>query len=399
MPVVTTVEIRDAVDHDELTLHYQPLVSLRTDRVVGMEALVRWTHPRHGLLAPDAFIPLAERGPQIAHVGGWVLRKACAQAAWWHEHATAEPFFVSVNVSTVQFTPDLVASVRRVLEETQCPPAALLLEVTETTAMADPGRSRDVFERLGDLGVRTAIDDFGTGYSSLAYLRRFPLHTIKIDRAFIDGLGVEPEDSAIVGAVISMAHSLGRSVLAEGVETVVQLEQLRVLGCDLAQGFYFGRPAPSDEASAVVEAAASGAWRPVGWTVGDSAWRPPSAEPVALVADDSADVRFLVRTALTTRGFAVHEATNGVEALTAAKALNPACVVLDVDMPGLSGIEVLRRVRQETGPGIAVVILTGSAGFEAKAQAYALGADDYIVKPIAPRELVDRVERVLRTRG
>jgi EAL domain-containing protein (putative c-di-GMP-specific phosphodiesterase class I) len=399
-PVVTQAEIREAVDRDELTLHYQPQVSLRTDRVVGMEALVRWAHPRFGLLGPDAFIPLAEQGPQIADVGEWVLRHACAQAARWHHpDPTTESFFVSVNVSAVQFTFDLVTVVRNALKETQCPPNALLLEVTETTAMSDPERSRQIFECLGDLGVRTAIDDFGTGYSSLAYLRRFPLHTIKVDRAFIAGLGVEPEDTAIVAAVVSMAHGLGRAVLAEGVETAVQLEQLRVLGCDLAQGFYFGRPEHSREADEVVRAAGSGEWRPAAWTAGDEAWSPPSVVPVVVVVDDSPDMRVLVRTALMTTGFAVHEAASGADALTAVSNLNPDCVVLDVDMPGMSGIEVLRRVRQETGPGVAVVILTGSQGFEEKAEAYALGADDYIVKPIAPRELVERVLRVLRGRG
>jgi EAL domain-containing protein (putative c-di-GMP-specific phosphodiesterase class I)/CheY-like chemotaxis protein len=400
VPEVTPIEISDAVERDELTLHFQPQVSLRTDRVVGMEALVRWQHPRLGLLGPDAFIPLAEQGPEIAHVGEWVLRRACAQAArWLPAEAWTEQFFVSVNVSAAQFTTELVDLVRSALNEARCPPEALLLEVTETTAMSDPSRSRGILELLGELGVQTAIDDFGTGYSSLAYLRRFPLQTIKVDRSFIAGLGREPEDTAIVAAVISMAHALGRSVLAEGVETPVQLEHLRVLGCDWAQGFYFGRPAPADHASATLRAINSGEWQPEAWAPGDTAWGPPSPMPVALVVDDTEDVRTLVSTALATNGFAVHEAGNGVEALSAAAALKPDCVVLDVDMPQMSGIEVLRRLRQDLGPSVAILILTGSASFEAKADAYALGADDYILKPIGPRELVERVLRVLRSRA
>jgi EAL domain-containing protein (putative c-di-GMP-specific phosphodiesterase class I)/CheY-like chemotaxis protein len=391
-------EIAEAVERGELVLHYQPEVSLRTDRVVGMEALVRWAHPRLGLQPPDAFIPLAEQGPEIAAVGSWVLHRACAEVAEWRQlGAATESLFVSVNVSAHQLTSDLVAVVTAALLETNCPPHSLILEVTETTAMADPERSRHIFERLGELGVRTAIDDFGTGYSSLAYLRRLPLHTIKIDRSFVSGLGVEPEDTAIVGAVVSMGHGLGRSVLAEGVETAVQLEQLRVLGCDLAQGFYFGRPTASKETNAVVGAVASGQWRPAGCTRGEGIWRSPS--PVVLVADDSHDARFLVRTALATSGFAVHEAQNGIEALTMAKGVKPDCVVLDVEMPGMSGIEVLRHLRQDMDLDVAVVILSGRTGAGIRAEAYALGTDDYVVKPIAPRELVERVVRVLRGRS
>src|SRR5438270_2029401 len=190
---VTPAEITRAVVNDVLILHFQPQVSLRTDRVVSLEALVRWNHPRLGQLAPDAFIPVAERGPEIAELGAWVLRQACAQAASWSRSASVpNGLFVSVNVAASQFTVDLVEVVADALAASGCPPPALCLEVTETTAMADPDRTRRILERLDALGVRAAIDDFGTGYSSLAYLRRFPLHTIKIDRAFIDGLGVEP---------------------------------------------------------------------------------------------------------------------------------------------------------------------------------------------------------------
>ena len=399
VPVVTPAEITRAVVGDELVLHFQPQVSLRTDRVVGMEALVRWNHPRLGRLGPDTFIPVAERGPEIVELGAWVLRQACAQSARWSRSVSLpDALFVSVNVAASQFTVDLVEVVADALAASGCPPPALCLEVTETTAMADPDRTRRILERLDALGVRAAIDDFGTGYSSLAYLRRFPLHTIKIDRAFIDGLGVEPEDTAIVGAVVSMAHGLGRAVLAEGVETRTQLEHLRVLGCDLAQGFYFGRPGGASKTDAVVRAAATGEWQPEGWEPGDTAWSPASLMPVVLVVDDSEDMRVLVRTALTTSGFAVHEAANAADGLTAISEVNPDCVVLDVDMPGTSGIEMLRQLRQGAGPTVAVVVLTGSAGFEPKAEAYALGADDYIVKPIAPRELVERILRVLRSR-
>jgi EAL domain-containing protein (putative c-di-GMP-specific phosphodiesterase class I)/CheY-like chemotaxis protein len=399
-PAVSAAELRRAVAGDELVLHFQPQVSLGTDRLVGMEALVRWAHPRLGLLGPDTFIPVAEQGPEIVELGAWVLRQACAEAVWWRRAVPAgERLFVSVNVSALQFTSELIEVVSDALLATGCPAEALLLEVTETTAMSDPARTRDILEQLRDLGVQAAIDDFGTGYSSLAYLRRFPLHTLKVDRAFVDGLGVEPEDTAIVGAVVAMAHALGLAVVAEGVETSTQLEHLRVLGCDMAQGYYFERPLPPASAHTVVQRAASGEWRPAGGTTGDAPWSPAPLMPTVLVVDDSADMRVLTHTALATGGFAVREAENAVEGLAALKHLHPDCVVLDVDMPGMSGIDMLRHLRQDAGPGIAVIILTGSATFEAKAEAYALGADDYILKPISPRELVARVERVLHSRA
>jgi EAL domain-containing protein (putative c-di-GMP-specific phosphodiesterase class I) len=171
-------------------------------------------------------------------------------------------------VSAGQITTDLVQTVVHALAAAGCPATALLLEVTETAAMADAAHTRDLLAHLAEIGVAAAIDDFGTGYSSLAYLRRFPLRMIKIDREFIAGLGVEREDTAIVRAIISMAHGLGRSTVAEGVETAVQLDALRALGCDYAQGFYFAHPMPATEADDVVRSVTAGAWRPRGRATG-----------------------------------------------------------------------------------------------------------------------------------
>jgi EAL domain-containing protein (putative c-di-GMP-specific phosphodiesterase class I) len=211
--------------------------------MVAAEALVRWVHPERGLLEASQFVPLAEETGIIVPVGGWVLAEACREAATWsgNGHAPA----VSVNLSARQLSRlDLVDLVSAALEESGLNPDRLWLEITESTLMEDADTAVEALQRLRALGVHLSVDDFGTGYSSLAYLRRFPVDSLKVDRSFVAGLGEDPEDSAIVEAVVSMAHSLHLSVVAEGVETDEQLARLRDLGCELAQGFYFAAPVP-----------------------------------------------------------------------------------------------------------------------------------------------------------
>ena len=391
-PPITASAVASAVATDELLVHYQPKVSLRTDNLIGMEALVRWKHPRLGLVQPDQFIPVAENWPVIADLGRWVLQRACADAVTWR--GLLPNVFVAVNVAARQFTTDLFRTVHDTLDATGCPPEGLVLEVTETTAMTDPARTRNTLEELAAVGVRAAIDDFGTGYSSLAYLQRFPLQTIKIDRAFVDGVGLEQEATAIVGAVVSMAHALERTALAEGVETPVQVERLRMLACDNAQGFYFGEPVDPEQTLDVVQAVARGEWRPARWEPGHR-WQPAGDAATVLVVDDSDDVRQVVAAALSHQGFRVFEASRGVDALVCARQLSPDCVVLDVDMPGMKGLDVLRHLRHDAGPTVAVVILTGSGSFRSEAEAFALGADDYITKPARPRDLAHRVRSAI----
>jgi diguanylate cyclase (GGDEF)-like protein/PAS domain S-box-containing protein len=249
--------LRRAVDRNELFLHYQPEVSLETGRVVGAEALVRWRHPDRGDLGPADFIGLADETGLIVPIGEWVLRQACADAAAWRADARA----VWVNLAGRQLAqPDFLEMVMRVLEETGTPPEALHLEVTESVLMDDADATVTALHKLKDVGVGVGVDDFGTGYSSLARLKQFPVDAVKIDRSFVDGLGRDPEDSATVTAVVSMAHALGLTAMAEGVETEDQLAELRGLGCELGQGFLFRRPVPAGEltdAIAALEAAAS----------------------------------------------------------------------------------------------------------------------------------------------
>jgi EAL domain-containing protein (putative c-di-GMP-specific phosphodiesterase class I) len=235
-----------ALERNEFVLHYQPMVEIATGRVVGAEALVRWNHPENGLIQPEDFIPIAEETKLIVPLGAWVLQTACAQMKAWHDagHAWLR---VAVNLSPRQFQDrELVSMVERTLAETKFPPGYLDLEITESTAMQNAELSLSILKRLKEMGIRISIDDFGTGQSSLSYLKHFPLSTLKIDRSFVRDIAVDPDDEAIVNAIIALAHVLGLSVIAEGVETEDQLAFLRGAGCEEFQGYLFSRPVGPD---------------------------------------------------------------------------------------------------------------------------------------------------------
>jgi diguanylate cyclase (GGDEF)-like protein/PAS domain S-box-containing protein len=239
--------LRRAVERDEFVVLYQPIVSLIDDHVVGAEALVRWDVPGAERVSPTEFIPLAEETGLILPLGQWVLDHSCDQLRQWHEEGL-DVGTLSVNVSARQLTAGSFAeSVSDAIGRNELRAGSLSFEITETVLMEDVDLSIESLVGLKALGARLAVDDFGTGYSSLAYLKRLPLDTLKIDRAFVDGLGTDPNDSAIVAAIVGVARALGLTVTAEGVETDVQLEELRRLGCDYAQGFWFSRPLPADE--------------------------------------------------------------------------------------------------------------------------------------------------------
>jgi diguanylate cyclase (GGDEF)-like protein/PAS domain S-box-containing protein len=242
-------ELQRAVRDEQLLLHYQPEVLVATGEVVGVEALVRWAHPTRGLIAAGEFIDMAEETGAILEIGEWALTEACLQLAAWQRRGI--DLVVKVNLSARQVTqPDLVDRLVEVLEDTGVDPGAVCLEITETAVMADAELSMGVLGKLAALGLRLAIDDFGTGYSSLEYLKRFPVHVLKIDRSFIAGLASSSDDAAIVRAILSLAKSLGLEVTAEGVETEAQRAGLLALGCTRAQGFLFSPavPAPAIEA-------------------------------------------------------------------------------------------------------------------------------------------------------
>jgi predicted signal transduction protein with EAL and GGDEF domain len=231
-------ELRNALRMNQLYLDYQPQFNLTTGRLTGYEALVRWWHPSEGEVPPSTFIPIAEETGLIAPLGEWVLRTACAYATTWPPDTT-----LAVNLSPVQFkTQDVVGLVRNVLAETGLQPDRLELEITEGILLQNTDAVVETLKHLDALGVAIAMDDFGTGYASLNYLTRFPVKKIKIDRSFIDTLGISPQTSAIVSSIVGLGQSLNVTITAEGVETEGQAEMLRKWGCDQVQGFYYGKP-------------------------------------------------------------------------------------------------------------------------------------------------------------
>jgi EAL domain-containing protein (putative c-di-GMP-specific phosphodiesterase class I) len=248
--------LRRAFAGQQFRVCYQPIVSLENDKVVGVEALVRWEHPHQGLLLPEVFLPIAEEAGLIRRIGRWVLIEACEQIrAWQEQYPRTSPLTVSVNLSTREFFhPEMVVEV---LNESQVDPASLQLEITEGAISTNGTYSADrTLRKLKHMGVQLVIDDFGMGYSSLTYLKRFPVDFLKVDRSFIAGLGQEDtegasKDAQIVSAMIDLTHALGLKVIAERVENAEQLAQLRQMKCDLAQGNYFSEPLPS-EALAVI---------------------------------------------------------------------------------------------------------------------------------------------------
>lgn len=238
-------ELRCAIDRQQLQLYYQPKVDARNGTIVGLEALLRWLHPERGLLAPGAFIELAEESGLIVPIGRWVLQTACTQMARWIEAGLSPPR-CAVNISARQITGNsLVEDLRDAMNDACLPARYLEVEVTESMLMNDPRHAAAVLEAIDRLGVHIAIDDFGTGHSSLAYLKRFPVGTLKVDRSFVKDLPSDGEDMAITRAVVALGQSLGLCVVAEGVETYEQQQCLAAMGCDVLQGYLYGRPSPA----------------------------------------------------------------------------------------------------------------------------------------------------------
>ena len=236
-------DLRDALADEQLHLVYQPVVS-NDAQTLGFEVLLRWTHPVRGAISPVQFIAVAEQNGLIVPIGYWVLEQACRQLAQWALHPQSKDWYLAVNISLRQFKQrDFVAQLKAILDVTGINPERLQLELTESLMMQDVEDTLLKMHRINELGVTFSLDDFGTGYSSLAYLKRLPLHELKLDRSFVTGLLTNDNDRVIASTVINMAHSLGLSVVAEGVETDAQFEQLKALGCDLYQGYFFGRPA------------------------------------------------------------------------------------------------------------------------------------------------------------
>ncbi|CAN5900806.1 hypothetical protein BH11PSE12_BH11PSE12_08930 [soil metagenome] len=244
--------LRKAIENGELEVYYQPIMQLATNRVAGMEALLRWKHPVLGFVSPVEFIPIAEESQLIVSIGEWVLRQACRQAKLWEQRFGK--LFIAVNVSARQFRdPNFAENVARIVRETGCPPDILELELTETMLMSQTSETLTILNDLSGRGFQLSLDDFGTGYSSLAYLKRFPINKLKIDRSFVSDLPNDKDDVAIAQVIVSLSHHMGMKVVAEGIETVQQADFLRQLGCTFGQGFLFSQPLPEARFAAFAE--------------------------------------------------------------------------------------------------------------------------------------------------
>ncbi|NRB08642.1 MAG: EAL domain-containing protein [Richelia sp.] len=244
-------ELRNAIKNQEFYLNYQPIICLETEKIVGFEALVRWQHPEHGFISPGEFIPVAEETGLIIPLGRWICREACKQLSLWQtQFSSNPPLMMSINLSGQELNqPDLVESIRDTVITTGVKENSVKLEITETVAMQDVEKAISILLKLRSLNLRLSIDDFGTGYSSLSYLHRFPINTLKVDRSFVSRMGETDEDAAIVRTIITLSHTLGMDVIAEGIETQMQKEQLHKLGCEYGQGYLFSKPLDKKKAT------------------------------------------------------------------------------------------------------------------------------------------------------
>lgn len=365
--------LKMAIAKEEFALHFQPQVSLETGEVEGLESLIRWNHPEYGVIGPDRFIPLAEATGLIVQIGAWALHEACTQAQKWRQLGCRD-FRVSVNLSAKQLNrKDLVEVVERALAESGFPARLLELELTETMLMEDPDAVIETLRDLTALGVCLAIDDFGTGFSSLSYLKRMPVDHLKIDKSFVSDVDSNPEDAHIARSVISLGHSLGLRVIAEGVETPEQLEFLRSHNCDEMQGYLYSRPLPAEEVGNLLKEG-----RKMDVLCG---FVKKGGERTLLLVDDEENVlRSLVRL-LRRDGYNILTANSGEEGLSILAQHRVGVILSDQRMPGMSGVEFLSRVK-ELYPETVRVVLSGYTELKSVTDAINRGGiNKFLTKP------------------
>lgn len=387
-------ELRGCLERGELVVHFQPVVDLATGGLCGAEALLRWLRPGHGLQFPPTFLPTLGRLGMLGSVTSFVLEQACAFAREYVDLHLSEPFVMAVNVTPDDVvSPEFADVVTLALAAAGLDPARLSLEIVESGVLADLPAAAQGLKALRARGVQVAIDDFGTGYSSMTQLKTLPVDIVKIDRNFVAGLGTELESSALVAALVTMAHTLGFDVIAEGVETEKQREALVSLGCEMAQGYLFGRAAPAHEFGLVqsIEPAAVPAPRAPSVAAPRRVW-------TVVVADDLEDDRRILTRFLTRSGrFAiVGEAADGATAVSMVSDLQPDVALLDVSMPQLDGFEALARIRA-AAPSTAVVMLSGYVSDTTVRAALEGGARGCLAK--GPVDITEELATLLEGQG
>jgi EAL domain-containing protein (putative c-di-GMP-specific phosphodiesterase class I)/ActR/RegA family two-component response regulator len=356
-------DLRNALERDEFLLHYQPQVDLRTGRIVGMEALIRWNHPELGMIPPLRFIGLAEETGLIVPIGAWVIRTACAKAMAW-QRAGLGHLRIAVNLSARQFGQrDIVQSIATVLEETGLSAGCLEIELTESMVMTEVERAIGILRELKTLGVQISIDDFGTGYSSLSYLKRFPIDVLKIDQSFVRDITVDPDDASITLSIFSLAHSLKLYVIAEGVETEAQLSFLRHHHCDEIQGYYFSRPVP---AAAFEQLLKQGKSLPAQSGGG-------MRRQTILIVDDDVGMAAAVQKLLDGEGYEMLVAKTAANGLDMLASNEVQVIVCDQQIPLVDSDEFLDKV-SKLYPGTLRIVLSADADLHAVTDAINRGA-------------------------
>ena len=399
-------DLRLAIARKQVGVVYQPIVTV-DGHLTGVEALIRWNHPNRGPISPAQIIEVAEEMGLVHDIGQLVLQQACTDAARWR--VTMPALTVSVNISGRQLVrTNIVAEIERNLSAAKLDPDALCLEITETVLMDDPTASAAALSQLRKIGIRVAADDFGTGYSSLMYLRRFPLTSLKLDRLFVAGIDTDEQNRDIVGFVVQLAHALHLTTVAEGVETASQMQVLRELGCDLIQGFYWSKPVPAAQITAIIDAGAVLHGEefieldqfP---TASTRSTATVSAGEVArvdqhrvLLVDDSAGQRSLTRIALedTGRYLVVAEADCAEDAIQQARHHRPDLIVLDLAMPGRTGLDAIPELLA-AAPGAELAVWSGFISQGSAAQARAVGAAVCLDKSLPPERLIAELDAIL----
>ncbi|MFL9879594.1 EAL domain-containing protein [Herbaspirillum rhizosphaerae] len=364
--------LRQAVLNKEFYLQYQPVISMRTGDIIGFEALIRWTHPSLGVVPPSHFVSVAEELGLIEDIGEWVLMTACLDMRN-REAAGLVPLRVAVNVSPYQFSsPRLTDLIQRAIERNALDTSMLCLEITEGAVMLDTENTRTTLKRLKAMGIDLLLDDFGTGFSSLSYLKRFPFDRVKIDRSFVTNLAENSDDAAITKAIISMAHSLGIKVIAEGVETEAQFVLLRDQQCDEMQGYFFSRGISSQDLEALLKENK----RLPSYLFGAG-----NATRTILIVDDDAEMLLQLQEPLRRDNYEILAAANGEEALEILGRHNVDVILSDQSMPKMTGVELLRRV-QVLYPETVRIILSGFSELQSVTDAINDGAVyKFLTKP------------------